>query len=141
MTPQAALELYIHTLERLTGESIDDLDHVCRSDVRFKDPLHDVLGRQAMKKVFAKLFRVAQDVNYFVHDHAVEGQHAFFHWRLEASLSGKPWSVDGITRVTFDELGQVSDHTEYWDAASQLYGRFPIVGTLLRFIRRRIADA
>ena len=140
MTPEAAFEFYKQILEGLTRDSIDNLDAVCRVDVKFKDSLHDLNSRTEMKQAFLCLFQTTQDVRYVVEDRAITGPVVYFRWKLEATLSGKPWTVDGVTRATFDERGQVMEHLEYWDVASQLYERFPVVGPLLRFIRRRITD-
>jgi hypothetical protein len=41
--------------------------------------------------------------------------------------------------VTVDDQGRVSLHRDYWDAAEELYEKLPVVGALMRWLRRRIA--
>lgn len=139
MTPDDAFRRYRDVLLSLTADNLESLDGVVAPDVRFSDPLHTVTGLSSMKKVFARLFDTAESVVYGIDDWAGSQAAVYFRWTLKANLSGKPWSVTGVTRVTFDEAGRVTDHAEYWDAASQLYERFPIIGSLLRYARRRIA--
>jgi steroid delta-isomerase len=141
MTPEAAFEFYKQTLEGLTRDSIDNLDAVCRVDVKFKDPLHDLNSRTEMKQAFLRLFQTTQDVRYFVEEYAVTEAVVYFRWRLTALLSGKPWEVNGVTQARFNAEGLVTEHVEYWDAASQLYEHFPIIGRLLRFLKHRIAGS
>ena len=139
MTPASAFERYRAVLQTLTGDSLDELDTVVSPQVVFCDPLNKVEGANKMKAAFAHLFDAATDVHYVIDDVAYGEHGAYFRWNLTATLSGKPWSVDGVTHVVFDGAGLVTHHTEYWDAASQLFARFPVIGPLLRFARRRLA--
>ena len=38
-----------------------------------------------------------------------------------------------------NEKNLITEHTEYWDAASQLYEKMPIIGGLMRYFRRKIS--
>lgn len=139
MTDEDAFRRYRGVLESLGADTLHTLDDVLAKDVRFKDPIHDVTGRDTMKDVFSRLFGSTDDLVFIIDDWACSKQSVYFRWTLTARLSGKPWSVTGVTQAAFDAAGQVTDHVEYWDAASQLYDRFPVIGPLLRFVRRRIA--
>ena len=139
MTTKQAFELYRAVLQSLREDTLDTLDSLVSPDIRFKDPLHETVGADRMKDVFAGLFRSAADINYVVDDYACSANAVYFRWTLTGQLSGNPWTVTGVTRAAFNEDGRVTDHVEYWDAASQLYERFPVIGSLLRFVRRRIA--
>lgn len=141
MTPQAAFEKYHKVLESLTAETLDSLGDVLAPNVKFVDPFHETVGLEPMKKVFQRLFDSAENIEFKIDDSACSETGVYFHWRLTARLSGKPWEVTGVTQVKFNGDGQVIEHLEYWDAASQFYERFPIVGTLLRCLRRRVAGS
>jgi steroid delta-isomerase len=139
MIIERRFQAYRTCLESLTAGTIDALDAHLSDDVHFRDPFHDARGREAIKGAIARLFAAAKDVSFSIDDHAVVSNRIFFHWRLSAVLRGKDWQVEGVTKVAFDEAGKVSSHEEYWDAASQLYERLPVIGSLLRYLRRRIA--
>lgn len=139
MTIESCFQAYRTCLETLTADNIDNLDARLAEDVRFRDPFHDTTGRAAMKQAIARVFDTATDVSFRVDDHAAAADRIFFQWRLAAKLRGQDWRVSGVTIVVFDDAGQVLSHEEYWDAASQLYERFPLIGPLLRFLRRRVA--
>ena len=35
--------------------------------------------------------------------------------------------------------GRITLHRDYWDAAEELYEKLPVIGTLMRWLRRRLA--
>jgi hypothetical protein len=37
----------------------------------------------------------------------------------------------------FDAQGLVTLHRDYWDAAEELYEKLPVVGALMRWLKRR----
>lgn len=141
---QAGLARYVTVLERLTPETLPELRAVTAPDVRFKDPFHDVSGRGAMLAVFERMFVDVQDLTFSVHHAglAADGETALLRWTLSGrvrALNGRPWAVEGMSEVRLDAGGLVTAHIDYWDAASSLYERLPVIGWLLRLIRRRIA--
>ena len=139
MIPEIAFNKYRLVLEGLKATTLDSLDDVVSPDVHFADPLNEAEDLPKMKAIFAQLFETVTDVHYVIDDVGYSENGAYFRWILSASLSNKPWVVKGVTHVTFDQHSRVIAHVEYWDAASQLYVRFPIIGLLLRYARRRLA--
>ena len=47
-------------------------------------------------------------------------------------------SIRGCTELRFDSAGQVALHRDYWDAAEELYEKLPLLGALMRALRRRL---
>jgi hypothetical protein len=43
----------------------------------------------------------------------------------------------GATHLVFSEAGLVTLHRDYWDAAEELYEKLPLVGGLMRWLKRR----
>jgi hypothetical protein len=39
--------------------------------------------------------------------------------------------------VVFNEEGRVTMHRDYWDAAEELYEKLPVVGALMRWLKKR----
>jgi len=44
--------------------------------------------------------------------------------------------VDGASYIRFDPDGPVVEHIDYWDPARQRYERVPVLGSLMRWLRR-----
>jgi len=136
-----AFKNYKTFLTSLTVDEIKRLSNFVRDDVKFKDPFHDTIGCEAMMAIFQRLFSSVENIEFTVSDHAIQQQTIYFTWQLVGDLSAKPWVVEGVTRLKFDDSGKVAEHVEYWDAATQFYDRLPIIGALLRYLRRRIAGS
>ena len=140
MTHEAAFDAYRNYLESLTARDISLLSDYVSPHVRFCDPFHDIRGAGEMAAIFSKLFSTVSDINYSVLESGGEGRFFFFRWILTGMLKQKKWAVEGVTLVEIGLDGKVSAHREYWDAASQVYEKFPIIGLLLRMLRARIGS-
>jgi steroid delta-isomerase len=140
MSVQTAFQKYEQFLENLTIEDIPSLNKFVADDVLFTDPFHHVKGLENMSNIFINLFEKVTDITFSVGKYATNGSTVYFNWNLNGNLLGKPWDVKGVTRLEFNRKIQIIEHTEYWDAASQFYEKFPILGPLLRYFRRRISN-
>ena len=139
MTIEAAFDKYRIFLEGLTVEKLHHFPEHVAPNVKFKDPFHDISGLYRMQGIFKKLFDKVKGIEFAIINHAITGKVVFFQWQLNGILYDRPWTVEGMTRITFNDEEKVTQHLEYWDAASQVYEQFPVIGPLLRFFRRRIS--
>ena len=126
---------YVTYLESLTPESLEHLNEYVTSDVRFKDPFNDVVGRDAMAGGFEHMFGSLGPVNFKVRGLALDGNLCLSKWDFEASLRGQRWTFDGMSAIVFNSNGRVVEHIDYWDAASSFYERLPFVGWVLSRFR------
>ena len=135
----AAVERYVAVMEALTADNLDSLESVLTPEARFVDPFNDVCGIAAVRAVFAHGFEQCPGMRFVVSARAVDGQHALLRWRMTCE-TGKPGLVvEGMSELTLTADGRVAAHIDYWDPASQLYERVPLLGWLMRRIRRRLA--
>ena len=132
---------YAAYFERVSLENLDELNDICTDDVRFRDPFNDVVGRDKMIRIFAKMYEDVADPTFEVVDHAISGQRSYIRWifRFKNKKTGKPFEVDGMTEVHYDADGRVTGHFDHWDVASQLYEHVTVLGAVLRMIKRRLA--
>ncbi|MEQ8233480.1 MAG: nuclear transport factor 2 family protein [Gammaproteobacteria bacterium] len=143
------LDRYLAILTQLDATSLDALTACLAEDVRFRDPFNDVRGRAAVRAVFADMLEQLDDLRFAVTARAVEpaprsdGIHvALVSWQLDARLprlGGRAWSVAGCSEIHLDDRGHVRAHLDYWDAARSLYEQLPLLGSVLRTLRRRLA--
>ena len=132
-------ERYRRYLEDLSSATLGDLETYVTADVRFKDPFNDVRGVDAMRRIFQHMFENVQDVKFRAQDMASEGPMCLMSWHFEGKLRGNPWAFDGASIIRFAEDGRVTEHIDHWDAGVNFYERLPIIGSLLAFLRRRLA--
>ncbi|NKB44261.1 MAG: DUF2358 domain-containing protein [Alphaproteobacteria bacterium] len=133
---------YVQFYEALSPETVSNLNSVVHDDVRFKDPFNDVVGLSAYTALLDAMFRAAPDIKFEVRNCAYDGDTCFMRWTSQGTVKalGKdPWIIQGMSELQFAADGRVVSHIDYWDAAAQFYERIPVVGAILRFIRRRVA--
>lgn len=139
MTP---LEAYCEFFSGLRREDLGRLEAVFADDARFRDPFNDVRGLPAIRAVFEHMFRVCAEARFEVMEAVPDGRRGYIRWRFHFRLQRdreprRP--VEGVTRVSFADDGRVQEHIDYWDAAGELYTQFPVLGGLMRWLRRRLA--
>jgi steroid delta-isomerase len=132
---------YASYFKRIAPGNLDELRDLCAVDVRFRDPFNDVRGQDQIVRIFSKMFEEVAEPTFEVVDNALSGSNSYLRWvlRFKSKKNGKSFSIEGMTEVHFDQSGKVAAHLDHWDAASQLYEHVPLLGGVLRIIRRRLA--
>lgn len=132
---------YCAYLERLTLSALDAFPTFVAPNVHFKDPFNEVHGIEHMRTVFEDMFTHVADLRFDIHHRLSDGDVTLIEWTLGGRLMGRVWQVDGASRLRFASDGKLIEHIDYWDAASGLYERFPVVGGILRILRRKLSAA
>lgn len=136
------LERYLGFLAGLTPESLDGIDALVCDNIHFRDPFSDVHGRDAMKAIFATMYRDCTDVAFVIDGVLRQGDMAMVKWtfrfRPKRFGGAQPWTAIGVTELHLAPDGRIAAHLDYWDAGAQFYARLPLVGPLVRFVRRRL---
>ena len=139
-TRRTTLKAYGALFETLSLEELDRLDALTSENFVFRDPFHEVCGREAMKRVLASMFTLFEAPRFAVGDLALGKDHGFLAWHF-TSCDNKEGATafDGTSTVTFDRDARIAVHQDYWDAASVVHARLPLIGPAVRFINRSIA--
>jgi steroid Delta-isomerase len=130
---------------RITPESVPLLQELYAPDAYFKDPFNEVSGIDNIVKIFAHMFvQIAQprfEVLSAIQGQGENANEAFliwlFYWKKDAQGKEAP-PIRGSSHVKFNVEGQVSYHRDYWDAAEELYETIPLLGSVLRFIKKKL---
>jgi len=127
--------------EGLTPAGLDDLDGIYAEGARFRDPFNEVVGIPAIRRIFADMFEQAPDARFTVHEVVGAAPLLYVRWgfTFTPGRAKAPWAVEGVSRLALGEDGRVIDHIDYWDPAAGIYERLPLLGTVLRWLRRRLA--
>lgn len=138
----AMLTRYAAFYESLSPETLPRLRDLVTPDVRFRDPFSEVRGIDAMLRIFAAMYEDCTDVRFIITGSVRQEQKAFLTWRFyfkpRRLNADEPWEVDGVTELHFTQDGRVAVHLDHWDSGSQFYGRLPLLGPVIRFLRRRL---
>lgn len=142
-TTSKSIDAYAHFFETLTEETLGGLrDHVTQ-DVHFTDPFNDVTGIDAMQSIFKHMFEKVDTPAFKVTHRALSNEDDrvwFLRWRLTGrlpALLGGDWDVTGMSELHLALDGRVSAHIDYWDSGQKFYELLPLIGPVIRLLRRR----
>ena len=137
---RAALAGVVRFYETLAPETLDQLPGLYAADARFKDPFNDVVGIAAIAGIFKHMFETVEAPRFEVTTRLLTGREAMLGWDFHLRLRGRPVVIHGVTHLSFDTDGLVCLHRDYWDPAEELYERLPIIGALMRWLKKRLAS-
>ena len=133
----ARLRTYFETL---SPAAVEELGALYAPDARFKDPFNDVRGVPAIQAIFTGMYRRVDRPRFVVTRTVCEGNDLFLAWDFLFSFKGdtrREQIIRGATHIQFGPDGRVVLHRDYWDAAEELYEKLPVLGLLMRWMKRR----
>lgn len=120
---------------------LESIDRIYTQDVEFRDPVHTINGRLALKNYQRSLYESASEVSFSYLDEQVSEHTATITWvmrfRHRKLKRGKPIDVKGMTLIHFTD--RVYYHEDFYDLGAMLYQHVPVLGWLVRYINRRLA--
>lgn len=138
---EQALRAFVDYWQALTPESVKAISAVYREDAYFRDPFNEVRGIEPVRRIFADMFVHLSEPRFIVKETIAQGDAAILIWdfdfRIKALAPTRPRRIHGCSHVRFAEDGRVAYHRDYWDAAGELYEQFPVVGALMRWLKKR----
>ena len=135
------LDRIVHGFETLTPESVETLGTLYAAKARFKDPFNDVVGLPEIQRIFRHMFVTLESPRFVVTGHIEQGAECFIRWEFRFGFRrfkrGQEQCIVGCSHLVLDEVGRIAVHRDYWDAAEELYEKLPLVGALMRWLKRR----
>ena len=124
--------------ERLQPAMLDSIGDIYAPDAAFTDPFNDVRGVESVRLVYEHMFASLEAPRFNVSAMVIESDQAFMTWSFDFRLGAKPYSIVGCTHFRLDAAGRIILHRDYWDAAREVYEHIPLLGAVLRKLRRRL---
>ena len=138
---RAVAEQIAHLFETLTPHSLPQLAALYTEGARFKDPFNEVFGTAAITRIFEHMFESLHEPRFVVTQRIVDGSQLFLVWEMHFRFrrfdTVSPQVIRGGSHLTLTPDGRISDHRDYWDAAEELYEKLPVVGGLMRWLKKR----
>jgi steroid Delta-isomerase len=139
--PDPRVARIVRFFEQLTPAGLARLGEIYAADARFKDPFNEVQGVAAIERVFAHMYATLDAPRFVIRDAVAEGDTAFLSWdflfRMRRFDRTTEQRVRGATHLVFAPDGRIALHRDYWDAAEELYEKLPVVGSLMRWLKRQ----
>jgi len=136
-----AVARVVDVFEQLTPESVQQLGAIYSPHVWFKDPFNEVRGLPQVQRIFSHMFVALDRPRFVVTDIVAAGGQCFLTWRFEFHLKrfdrATLQTIRGASHLKFTAEGLIDFHRDYWDAAEELYEKLPVLGRLMRWLKRR----
>jgi hypothetical protein len=127
--------------ETLSPQSVSQLPTIYDAQARFKDPFNEVQGLPEIERIFQHMYVALEQPHFVITGQLVDGQQAFLTWefrfRFKRFDTTTLQTVRGGSHVVFNEQGLVTLHRDYWDAAEELYEKLPVLGGVMRWLKKR----
>lgn len=139
MNHEASLQRLIEFFETLSPDSARELSRIYADDVWFKDPFNEVSGIDEVTRIFTHMFEQVDAPRFVVTHSVLQGEQAFLTWDFLFRMkrhSSEQQCIRGATHLRFAADGRADFHRDYWDAAEELYEKLPILGALMRWLKR-----
>jgi SnoaL-like domain len=127
--------------QTLSPQSVALLHTVYDEKATFKDPFNEVQGLPEIERIFRHMYVALDQPHFVVTGQVVDGAQAFLTWefrfRFKRFDTTTLQAVRGASHVLFNEQGLVTMHRDYWDAAEELYEKLPVLGGVMRWLKKR----
>jgi steroid delta-isomerase len=128
--------------ETISPASVARIADVYAPDAYFKDPFNEFNGIHKLEGVFLHMFRQLDNPRFVVRGWSGTDDEGFviwdMHFRSRFIRGDGDQTIHGVSHIRFDESGKVSYHRDYWDTGEELYAKLPVIGWLIRRLRRAI---
>ena len=138
---EEAVTAIVAFFEHLTPERLPAIEQLYAPSARFKDPFQEVQGIAGVRGVFEHMFASLHEPRFIVTQRVVQGSQCFLTWdfcfRFQRFDSQSLQTVRGASHLVLDAQGRILLHRDYWDAAEELYEKLPLLGRLMRWLKKR----
>lgn len=131
--------------EHISPADVARMAELYTADAYFKDPFNEVHGTDAIARIFSHMFVALHEPRFAVTGHVVQPQadgslELFLTWDFLfrfKRFSDAPQTVRGCSHLKLAGDGRIAFHRDYWDVAEELYEKLPVLGGLMRWLKRR----
>jgi ketosteroid isomerase-like protein len=130
----------VQAFEQLAPADLPKLGDLYTDDARFKDPFNEVQGVPAIRAVFEHMYATLDAPRFVIRDVVAQGDQCFLTWDFVFRMrrfNRDEQTVRGGSHLKLTPDGRISLHRDYWDVAEELYEKLPVLGSLMRWLKRR----
>lgn len=133
----------IEFYQTFSVESLSRFSAFYSDDAFFKDPFNEVRGLLAIQKIFSHMVEKLERPHFIIKERVVDADGAVlvweFHFAVKFGRVSKPQCINGVSHLKFDGSGRVNYHRDYWDANEELFMKLPVIGVIMRRLRKVFA--
>ena len=129
--------------ESISPADVPRLGTIYTEDAYFRDPFNEVTGVSEIARIFGAMFEHLDDVRFTILETVADDGGAMLTWDM--SYRVRKWRphqsqvIHGANLRCVAPDGRIAYHRDYWDAANELYAKLPLIGPVMRWLRRKLA--
>lgn len=126
--------------EDLRHADLSTLDNIYTTDMVFRDPVHQLEGLVKLQDYLVDLCEGLTEYRVEYLDELVSGQSAYLKWEMHLrhrALGSGLISLRGMSHLQFED--KVYFHEDSYDMGAMLYEHIPLLGAVVRRLKRRLA--
>jgi steroid Delta-isomerase len=135
------IQRIVNFFETLTPQAVATMGELYTDEAYFKDPFNEVRGLTQVQRIFSHMYVALSEPHFVVTNTVTQGDECFIVWdfkfRFKRFDTVTLQTVRGCSHLKLASDGCISFHRDYWDAAEELYEKLPLVGALMRFLKKR----
>lgn len=117
------------------------LNGIYSDKVVFKDPIHEIRGLENLKAYFKKLNENLVEGSFVFTEESIVEKKAYLSWEMNLKLKSprKIVKASGISVLTIEE--KIVGHRDYFDAGELFYENVPLLGSVIRLLKKKMAGS
>jgi len=127
---------------RVLHESdLSALRDIYSDGIVFKDPVHEIRGLIELEGYFTSMCADLSECRFEYLDELVSGSSAYIKWTMHFKhprLGNRLISVRGVSHLQMSD--KIDYHEDFYDMGAMLYEQLPLLGTVTRWLRLRLAS-
>ncbi len=128
---------------QLNKHNVCSLATIYHHDVVFEDAAHKLEGWPRVQQYFSALYQNVERCQFVIEEQHQVGADGFLTWTMALQhpklKSGQLIHVNGATHLKFHEQ-KVIYHRDYFDLGQMVYEQLPLLGSLIKTIKRRLGQ-
>lgn len=137
------LKRFVSYWNNLSAADVARLGEFYTEEAVFQDPFNKVQGHVAIKHIFDDMFVRLIEPKFVITETIQEDNRVLLVWdfsfRIKALKPNLTRKIHGTSLIRFAADGRAFSHRDYWDAAGELYEKLPVIGSVMRALKRRMA--
>lgn len=131
---------YIDIFKNINPKIINECDHLLCSNIHFKDPFNDFIGKSNFKKMLSKIVNEVKNPKFIILDQTISKNNQYFHWKFNGSIKylGN-LDITGMSSVKYDKNKKVSEHIDYWDSSEYFLEKIPVLKWQISYLKNRFS--
>jgi limonene-1,2-epoxide hydrolase len=136
------LDRFKVVFNQLNKDTLHLLENIYTPDVKFRDPVHELNGLPALRDYYGRLYDGVVSCHFDFEAEVIQGQQGMLVWTMRFQHArfqrDKMMELRGVSHLRFLDDGRVKDHRDYFDMGEFIYERVPVLGGIIRAIKKRL---